>query len=172
MIVADSKVTHLGQEGRHEALGAETTSASCKQGVMQPLHLPQQHPWGSLPGGKRQQNAETAAFPAEKRHFSVLLSSIGPRWNCSERSLSIWRSSGTCQWKQRSHVSKTGIPTLQFSRVYDSYKTGKNYCEWPVIIYTGCAKWAVFFIPVQTPDDSLLLHCEVKYCSIQRIVVS
>lgn len=43
-IVADREATHLGQEGRHEALGAEATSASCKQGVMSTFHLPQRHP--------------------------------------------------------------------------------------------------------------------------------
>lgn len=44
VIVVDSEVTHLGQKGRHEALGAEKTSASCKQGVMSSFHLPQRHP--------------------------------------------------------------------------------------------------------------------------------
>lgn len=78
-LTTESKVSNLHSAGSQVALTTEGTSASCKQCVMSIFHLPPQHPSGSQLEGRMQQNAGTAAFPTEKRHFSGLLSSTGPR---------------------------------------------------------------------------------------------
>lgn len=95
----ESKASSLGLAEWQVALAAEGTSASCKHCVMSIFHLPPQHPWGSQLEGRRLQSVETAAFPTEKRHFSVRPSSTGPHWSCCERSLSFWNSSET--WGER-----------------------------------------------------------------------
>lgn len=68
-LTTESKATNLNLAGRQVALAVEGTSASCKQCVMSILYLPPQRPSGSRLEGRRLQNAGTAAFPTEKRHF-------------------------------------------------------------------------------------------------------